>query len=58
MTQSQKQELNNLTLRYRTVGLTGPEVKRKAALEAKRSTELTAHREQLGSWADRYRTAV
>lgn len=58
MTQTQKQELNNLTNRYRTVGLTGPEVKRKAALEAKRSDELTAHRTQLGSWAGRFRTAV
>lgn len=58
MTQTQNQELNNLTLRYRTVGLTGPEVKRKAALEAKRSNELTAHREQLGSWAGRFHTTV
>lgn len=58
MTQTQKQELNNLVNRYRTIGLTGPELKRKAALESKRTAELDTHQTQLGSWAARFRVIV
>lgn len=58
MSNTQQQELNNLTLRFRTVGLTAPELKRKKALEAKRVAELTAHRDQLNNWADRFRVVL